>query len=121
MRGARSVPGAPLRSMVAVASPDLDVVPFHELDCWAPFFQEPDFLAPFEEPDFLAPFQEPDCFAPFQEPESLASFFQEPDFLAPLDEAVVFVRGPDRGARDCGACSATVFLLIFRACRLQRV
>jgi hypothetical protein len=67
----------------------------------------------------LAAFQEPAGFVPFQ---VLVDFvaFQLPAFVADFPGAVDEVRGPDRGARDCGACSATVFLLL-RACRLQRV
>jgi hypothetical protein len=74
------------------------------------------------------PFQEPAGFVAFQDPAGFAAFqvlvdfaaFQVPVFLAPFAGALEVVRGPDRGARDCGACSVTVFLH-FRACRLQRV
>jgi len=46
-------------------------------------------------------------FDAFQEPAGLAAF-QELLDLAPF-AGPDFVRGPDRGARDCGAWLATVF------------
>jgi hypothetical protein len=55
----------------------------------------------------FAPFQLLVVLAPFQLLVVLAPF--QAAFLAPFAGVVDAVRGPDRGARDCGVCSATVF------------